>query len=239
MKRVQLEPGYLLGVRPYRETSALLEAFTPAHGRVGLVARGARAARSKLRGLLQPFQPLLLSWSDGGELGTLTGAEPGGAPAGLAGEAVFSGWYVNELLLRLLQRRDPHPALYEGYVEALETLAGAEAARGLRVFELRLLAELGYAVHVPDDVAPDGWYGYDPEGGLRVAEPGPRAYRGASLLALADESLPTEESLRDARRLLKAALAPHLGERALRTPELLRAVRAGVRGSGLGARGKE
>jgi len=100
------------------------------------------------------------------------------------------------------------------------------------VFELRLLAELGYAVHVPDDLAPDRWYGYDPEGGLRVAEPGPEAYRGASLQALADESFETEESLRDARRLLRAALAPHLGDRALRTPELLRALR-----KGLGTRG--
>ena len=226
MKRVQLEPGHLLSVRAYRETSALLEVFTPVHGRLGLVARGARGPRSKLRGLLQPFQPLLMSWVEGGELGTLTGAESAGPPAGLGGEAVFSGWYLNELVLRLLQRRDPHPALYDGYVEALAALASPAPARALRVFELHLLAELGYAVHVPEDLAPERWYGYDPEAGLRVAEPGPGAYRGASLLALADETLATEESLRDARRLLRAALAPHLGDRALRTPELLRALRA-------------
>ena len=141
---------------------------------------------------------------------------------------MFSGWYLNELVLRLLQRRDPHPAVYDGYVDALATLAGPAPARGLRVFELRLLAELGYAVHVPEDLAPERWYGYDPEGGLRVAEPGPPAYRGTSLLALAAESLDSEESLRDARRLLRAALAPHLGDRALRTPELLRALRKGL-----------
>jgi DNA repair protein RecO (recombination protein O) len=235
MKRVSLEPAFLLSVRAYRETSALLEAFTPAHGRVGLVARGSRGAKSKQRGLLQPFQPLLLSWSEGGELGTLTGVEADGPPLGLQGEAVFSGWYLNELLLRLLQRRDPHAVLYDGYVEALAALGGAETsvvARALRVFELHLLAELGYAVHVPDDLAPDRWYGYDPEAGLRVAEPGPAAYRGTSLKALADETLTSEESLRDARRLLRTALAPHLGERALRTPELLRALRAATAGAG-------
>ena len=253
MKRVQLQPAYLLTARAYRETSALVEVLTPEHGRLGLVARGSRGPRSKLRGLLQPFQPLLLSWSDGGELGTLTGAEAAGPAAGLRGEAVFSGWYLNELVLRLLPRRDPHPALFDGYAQALgalgETRDGGEfpvtapasnepsgnsppsrvshgAARALRVFELHLLAELGYAVHVPDDVAPDAWYGYDPDVGLRVAEPGPAAYRGASLRALADETLETDEQLRDARRLLRAALAPHLGERALRTPELLRALRA-------------
>lgn len=245
MKRVQLQPAYLLTARAYRETSALVEVLTPGHGRLGLVARGSRGPRSKLRGLLQPFQPLLLSWSDGGELGTLTGAEAAGPAAGLRGEAVFSGWYLNELVLRLLPRRDPHPVLFDGYAQALGALGvppaatSHGAARALRVFELHLLAELGYAVHVPDDVAPDGWYGYDPDAGLRVAEPGPPAYRGASLRALADETLETDEQLRDARRLLRAALAPHLGERALRTPELLRALRAGVRGPGFGIRGKE
>lgn len=230
MKRVPLEPGFLLSVRAYRESSALLEAFTPEHGRVGLVARGARSPRSKLRGLLQPFQPLLLSWVEGGELGTLTGAESAGAPVALAGEAVFSGWYLNELVLRLLPRRDAHPALYEGYARAMAALPAGTPARALRLFELQLLAELGYGVHVPDDVDADRWYGYDPEGGLRVAEPGPRAYRGSSLRALADERLDDEDVLRDARRLLRAALEPHLGGRALRTPEMLRALRAATAG---------
>lgn len=226
MLRVQLTPGYLLSVRAWRESSALLEVFTREHGRVGLVARGTRSAKSRLRGLLQPFQPLLLSWSDRGELGTLSGAEADGAPAGLDGEAVFSGWYLNELVLRLLQRRDPHPALYDAYARALAALPGGEPARPLRVFELSLLGELGYGLHLPDDLDAEGWYGYDPQAGLHVAEPGPDRYRGASLRALADESLATDESLRDARRLLRAALAPHLGGRALRTPELLRALRA-------------
>jgi DNA repair protein RecO (recombination protein O) len=234
MKRIQLQPAFLLSVRAYRETSALLEVLTPEHGRLGVVARGTRGPRSKLRGLLQPFQPLLLSWSEGGELGTLSGAEAAGPATALRGEAVFSGWYLNELVLRLLPRRDPHPALFDGYAQALAALGDAQgaaagvigAARALRVFELHLLAELGYAVNLPDDLAPDSWYGYDPEVGLRVAEPGPSAYRGASLRALAAETLDTDESLRDARRFLRAALAPHLGERALRTPELLRALRA-------------
>jgi DNA repair protein RecO (recombination protein O) len=231
MKRVALEPAFLLAVRAYRETSSLIEAFTPAHGRVGLVARGSRSPRSKLRGLLQPFQPLLLSWSEGGELATLAGAESAGPPLGLTGETVLSGWYLNELVLRLLARRDPHGALYEAYGRALGSLAdGAAAAATLRRFELELLAELGYAVHLPEDIAPEGWYGYDPEAGLRAAEPGPGAYRGASLRALAAGTLDTEESLSDARRLLRAALAPHLGTRPLRTPQVARALQAGIRG---------
>lgn len=248
MKRVQLEPAWVLSVRPYRETSALVEAFTQRHGRVGMVARGARSARARLRGFLQPFQPLLLSWSEGGELGTLTGAEAGGAPVALRGEAVFSGWYVNELVLRLLARGDPHSQLFEHYAEALGALGGANAAAGviektqgppalahgaaaaLRLFEKNLLGELGYGLQLPEPVERDRWYAWDAEDGLRLAEPGPSAYRGASLQALAAETLDTDESLRDARRLMRAALKPHLGDRALRTPEMLRALRAGVRG---------
>jgi DNA repair protein RecO (recombination protein O) len=226
MRRVQLEPAYLLSVRAYRETSALLEVFTATHGRTGLVARGTRGPKSKLRGLLQPFQPLLLSWSERGELGTLHTAEAAGAPPLLSGEAVFSGWYLNELLLRLLQRHDPHPALFDAYERTLRALADAGAVRALRLFELELLSELGYGLQVPDDLHAEGWYRYEPDAGLRVAEPGPESYRGTSLLALAEEALDTPESLNDARRLLRQALAPHLGGRALRTPEMLRALRA-------------
>ncbi|MGQ0586478.1 MAG: DNA repair protein RecO [Gammaproteobacteria bacterium] len=226
MRRVQLEPAWVLSARPYRETSALVEAFAQHSGRVGLVARGVRGPRARQRGLLQPFQPLLLTYSERGELGTLGAAEPGGVPVMLAGEAVFSGWYLNELMLRLLPRRDPHPQLFAHYAETLAALPGPGAAAALRVFEMRLLAELGYGLQLPEAVEADAWYDWDAERGLRLSEPGPSSYRGASLRALAGEALDTEESLRDARRLMKAALRPHLGDRELRTPEMLRALRA-------------
>jgi DNA repair protein RecO (recombination protein O) len=232
MKRVQLEPAFVLSLRPYRESSALVEAFTRQCGRVGLVARGVQSARSRLRGVLQPFTPLLLSFSERGELGTLTGAEAGGAPAALRGEAIFSGWYLNELMLRLLPRGEPHPGLFGHYAEALGALGGPGAAGALRLFEKRLLGELGYGLQLPEPVERDRWYAWDPEGGLRLAEPGPSSYHGESLRALAEETLDTEESLRDARRLMRAALRPHLGERALRTPEMLRALRASRRAGG-------
>ena len=229
MRRVQLEPAWILSVRPYRETSALVEAFARQSGRTGLVARGVRSARNRLRGVLQPFQPVLLSFSERGELGTLTAAEAGGPPVALRGEAVFSGWYLNELVLRLLQRRDPHPQLFDYYAEALTALPEPGAAAALRRFEKRLLGELGYGLQLPEPVERDRWYAFDPESGLRLAEPGPSNYRGESLRALAEETFDTDESLRDARRLMRAALRPHLGDRALRTPEWLLTLRAGVR----------
>lgn len=246
MARVQLEPAWVLSLRAYRESSALLEVLTPVHGRVGLVARGIRGAKSKLRGLLQPFAPLLLSWSERGELGTLSGAESGGATSALRGEAIFAGWYLNELVLRLLPRHVPHPALFKDYSAALSCLgsegasAGVSAktqmppalahgaSRALRVFEKRLLDELGYGLHLPEGLSAEGWYTFEPaSSGLRVAEgPASNAYRGASLMEIESESFASNDALRDARRLLRSALEPHLNGRALRTPEMLRALRS-------------
>ncbi|MBI2383219.1 MAG: DNA repair protein RecO [Gammaproteobacteria bacterium] len=248
--RAQLEPAYLLSQRPYRETSALLEIFSAAHGRVGLVARGVRGPKSRQRGALQLFQRLLLSWTERGELGTLTGAEAGGPAAVLAGEAIFSGWYLNELLLRLLQRHDPHPLLFAIYEATLQQLAaspdlgvpsppageggpkGRERGRGttaesaLRLFELHLLAELGYGLQLPNTLDPSRTYRYDFERGPVPQEfATSETYPGASLLALAKGKLDSPESLRDAKRLLRAALALHLGGRPLETPRLLRKLR--------------
>ncbi len=109
--QVMLEPAYVLHHRPYRDSSLILDVLSAAYGRVALVARGARRPKSRLHGVLQPFQPLLASWSLRGEMGTLTAAEAR-AGGGLRGRALISGFYVNELLLRLLHRHDPHPQLF-------------------------------------------------------------------------------------------------------------------------------
>ena len=112
--RVLLQSSFVLHRRPYRDTSLLLEVFSQEYGRLGLVARGAVSPRSRWKGLLQPFAPLLLSWSGAGELATLTAAEEAGCPIPLPPHRVLAGLYINELLLRLLPRLDPHPGLFAG-----------------------------------------------------------------------------------------------------------------------------
>ena len=226
--RIQLEPAFVLSRRPYRETSLLLEVFTRSHGRVGLVARGAQSAKSKLRGVLEPLRPLLLSWNERGDLGTLTAAEASEIHwSPLAGEAVYCGWYLNELLLRLITRHDAHPALFADYADALAQLATTPHEPALRVFEKRLLSELGYGLLLPDDLDPGLQYRYDwDEGPQPVAADTPRSYRGASLLALTHEQLLTPEHWREARRLLREALARHGAGADLETPKLMRALRA-------------
>ncbi|MGQ0619701.1 MAG: DNA repair protein RecO [Panacagrimonas sp.] len=225
MRRVSLQPAWILKSSPYGDTSLLVEAISQDFGRVGLVARGVRGPKSKTRVLLQSFRPLLLSWNEAGDLGTLTGVEANGLPVGLSGEQVFSGWYLNELLLRLLHRHDPHAAVFAAYTDAIDMLAETDA-RALRFFEKRLLSELGFGLDLPDDLDPERCYRLDPE-----REPMPcanddiNAIPGSSLIALRDDSLHSARELHDARTVLRAALAPHLGDRPLAAAQVLRALK--------------
>ena len=144
VERVQLEPAFLLHGYDYRESSRLLEFFTSEHGRLTVVAKGARRAKSKFKAVLQPFNLLQISWS-GGELPTLTAAELQNNQVRLEGNALYSGFYMNELLLRLTAKRDPHPEIFSIFKQTLRGLSGEECNIVLRLFEKGLLEALGYA----------------------------------------------------------------------------------------------
>lgn len=229
--QASLQSAFVLHHRPYRDTSLLLELFTQGHGRLGAVARGARRPRARLRVLLQPLQPLLLSWSGRGELRTLNTVEPDGRAPALTGASLYSVFYMNELVLRLTARDDPHPRLFEAYRVILAGLGGAGDARLLRLFEKTLLEALGYGLNLVAEadtgaaVDPVARYRMDPEAGPRPAADTDTAVSGDSLLALAEGILDTPERLRDARHILRDALERHLGGRPLQTPRLMRALR--------------
>ena len=232
--RVNLQPSYILHSRPYRDSSSLLEVFTAEYGRLSLVARGGR--RSSRGGskaaLLQPFTPLLLSFSGRAEMKNLGAVESAGAAISLQGERLFSGLYINELLSRLLHRHDPHPRLFAAYGAALESLlACARIEDVLRRFEYTLLDELGYSFDLACDavsgepVEVGQWYQYHPGLGLvrcqGVAEPSRSAYAGDELLLMADGDF--GDGVRSsAKRLLRQALAEHIGDTPLRSRELFR-----------------
>ncbi|NIR32358.1 MAG: DNA repair protein RecO [Gammaproteobacteria bacterium] len=231
-RRVELARAFVLHRRPYRESSVLVEAFSADHGRVGLVARGARRPSSRLRGVLQPFRPLLLSWSGRGELATLTAAECEGVVPMLAGGKLASGFYLNELLLRLLLRHDPHPELFETYRRVLPRLAVTDAHEPvLRVFEKRLLATIGYGLvldHEADSghaIDPAALYRYYSEQGP-VAQTGEDApgvpVHGRTLIALDREELDDPEVLHEAKRLMRNVLTVYLGSKPLASRALFR-----------------
>lgn len=228
--RISFQPGYILHSRPYRDTSSLLEVFSREHGRVGLVARGARGPKSKLRSVLQPFQPVLLSWLARGDLGTLTDAEPHGMTPALTGRALLSGYYLNELLQRLTHRHDPHPALYDAYQEAMVGLSDIpQTERVLRLFEKRLLRELGYGLVLDHDVVSGApldaaaLYHYHLERGPVFAEHASvhgLKLHGSSLLSLGGDDLGDVRSLRESKQLMRAVLALYLGDKPLKSREL-------------------
>ena len=154
--RRDAQPAFVLHRYPFRETSLVVETFTRDHGRVPLIARGARRSKSTLRGVLLSFQPLLLSWTGKTELRSLIRAEWEGAYAPLKGRSLICGFYLNELLLKLLPRDDPHERLFAIYQEALAMLGGQHEQEAiLRRFEIGLLRELGYAVTLDRDAAND------------------------------------------------------------------------------------
>lgn len=241
--RVSLVRGYVLHQRAWRDTSLQIEAFTPDAGRVGLIARGARRAGSRTRPLLEPFQPLLLSWSGRGELHTLTGVESAGWRAPPNGPALLGGFYCSELVLRLLVREDPNPEAFEAYDRAVTALAGQSenAEAPLRRFELELLGAIGYGPPLEVDtetgepVRAEREYDYLPERGP-VAATGPVGedtvrVPGADLLALCAGQLDDPGTLRSARRVLRSALRPLLGPRPLKSREMYRAMYGGGGGS--------
>ena len=228
--RVSLEPAWILHQYPYRDSSLLLEVFSREYGRIGLVARGARSARSRCRNQLQILRPLLLSWSLRGELGTLTGVESRGAVGIFPGRQVLCACYLNELLLRLLTRHDPHPEIFDAYEQAV-MLLGVNEEQALRVFEKRLLASLGYGLllqHEFDSGTPvreDRLYEYHLERGpvrCQQASHDGIFLHGFSLLALHRDELQEPSVCREVKRLMRAALALYLGARPLRTREVLR-----------------
>jgi DNA repair protein RecO (recombination protein O) len=225
-EQVLLEPGFVLHQRPYRNTSQLLECVTASHGRVGLVARGSRRANSGQRALLQPFVPLRLSWLRRGELGSLTHVEAAGGTYDLAAQTLLAGYYANELLLRLTARGDPNAEVFSCYSRCLAALATAKAAaRPLRAFELALLDALGYGVELATDATgyplePETRYVFEVEQGLRrvlQADTDVDAYAGRDLIALREDKLDDDGSLRAAQRLLGRVLRMHLGERPLQS----------------------
>jgi DNA repair protein RecO (recombination protein O) len=233
-RRLTLEPAFLLHQRPFQESGRIIEFFTQDHGRVCLFARGVRREKSALSPVLQPFKPLLVSWAGSGDGGALTGAELAGPPAMLSADVLMSAFYLNELLLKLLGREDPHPEIYAAYATALLELSSSLGqARALRLFEKRLLEALGVSLDYSqiagsgEQLDPNEYYHVRFEQG--VLGPVARSnagihFQGRELLSLAAEELTDEASLAAAKRVLRAALDLVLDGRTLTTRDVARAI---------------
>jgi DNA repair protein RecO (recombination protein O) len=232
--RVLEEPAWLLHHRPFRDTSRILEIVTRSHGRLSLVARGSRSAKSRLRGILRPFMPLSVSWVSRSELGTLTGAEINGPPVSLSGDALLSGYYVNELLINLMHRHDPQPEIFDAYATTVRMLAAEDAiVPRLRHFEMELLRLLGYALNLDHEIetnvslAPERHYEYRAEQGpIPVHDrQGPMIFCGRELQSIGRRQFDQPGILECANRLLRGVIAYHLNGKELKSRKVLRDIR--------------
>lgn len=225
-QRIDGAAAFLLHAHPYSETSLVLDVFAREHGRLAVLARGARRPRSAMRGVLLAFQPLELGWFGGGEVKTLAKAEwVGGMPL-LQGKSLLLGYYLNELLLKMLPREDAHPTLYDAYGAALSALAsGATDTAELRRFEKSLLRELGYGLALDrlansgEAVQPDGLYEYQVERGVVEATGvSPRlTFCGKTLLDLAADDYSDPRTLAESKLLMRQLMSYYLGSQTLQS----------------------
>lgn len=232
LNRQDHQPVYVLHTYPFKETSLVAELFSRDFGRMAVLAKGARRPRSAMRGMLQAFQPLQATWSGKSELKNLHGMEWGEGLLLLQGEALMCGFYLNELLLRLLPREDGHEALFTYYSQTLRNLAhqAAPLASTLRRFELKLLQELGYALPLEQDVAgqeiaPDQSYYYLPEQGAVAGRPAAQTngvqLSGATLLDMLSDDYSNPQTQQQSKQLMRLLLAHYLGDKPLHTRQLL------------------
>jgi DNA repair protein RecO (recombination protein O) len=232
-EEVLLERGFVLHHRPFRNSSQIIDCLTARHGRIALVANGSRRAKTGQRAILQPFTPLKLSWLRRTDLGRLTAVEPDGSAVEVTGHALIAGFYLNELLLRLVPRGDHSDEIFSCYSKCLAELgAGGIVARCLRLFELGFLHALGYGIELDCDVStgeplvPEGSYVFEFERGLTRVAAGSSvgAFAGKDIISLRERVLEDQPSLRSARRLLGLVLDSYLGERPLRTRAVLKEI---------------
>lgn len=225
---------YILHVRAYQDSSAILECFSESAGLVALIARGAKRPKSRMQGLIQPFICLEMAWVGKGEIKTLTQIEAANLSPRLTGNKIALGLYLNELLMRLLIRFDPYPQLFNYYQDALNALAATEDnlewQRILRIFEKHLLAELGYGLDLSmnaqtgESILPELLYCYDPLIGLcevtSLVPPHIVVVSGASIIALHHNALHTKVECIEAKKLMRSILAHHLGNKPLHSRKL-------------------
>lgn len=227
--KIMLQPAFVLHSRPYRDTSLLVDLLTMQYGRLTVVARGARSMKSPLRGILSPFLPLLVSYSGKNDLRTLQQAEARGISYALQQKNLLSGFYLNELLIKLLPLHEAYVDVYQVYQETLASLTVAgQSEISLRLFEKSLLASLGYGLQLDrtisnEPVLSEGKYAFVFGQGLALATAdGSTNFLGKNLLALHQCCLSTVDELRDAKRLLRGVLAILLGNKTLKSRELFR-----------------
>ena len=240
-KRVELAQAFILHSRPYRETSLIVDVFGREYGRFSAVVKGGRRKNSRAKGLLQPFTPILISWLGKNELKTITQVELHKSPLVLRGDALYSGLYLNELLVKMLYKFDVHEEIFDQYEICLQSIAdNGDIEKLLRQFELFLLANLGFGFSCNTEVInhnpvePDRWYQFHADQGFMELPVRPSdkfkpfCFLGKELLSIDCGDYSDKRVKRSAKRLMRLALSPHLGNEPLKSRQLFKSNKSGV-----------
>jgi len=237
VERVHQQPCFVLHQRPYKNTSLIVEVISRDYGRVSLVAKAVKQQKSPLKSILHSFQPLSISWVRRSEMGTLTAAEFSKAPLLFAEDKLYAAFYLNELLMRLLAQHDPVQEIFLSYETALHKLNGVEETEViLRVFEKELLQSLGYEIRLSEEadthlpIVSEKHYQFTPEYGFTAVEikdvSQQHLFKGEHLLAFNENRLTDKEILKSAHRITFINLKKLLGDKPLKSRELLLAFKA-------------
>lgn len=232
INRISLEPAFILHRRPFSNSSLIVDLFSQNHGRLSALAKGSRRSNSRYRGKLELFTALQVSWTGRNELKTLGDVECTGAPIILEENALLCGFYINELLVKLLHPHDPHADLLMIYQQTLEQLSNNQNLEiTLRCFEKGLLQHIGYGLsltkelHSGKPIETENYYQYIAEQGFVLCQANQHEssiFLGKSLLALHHENFDTPQMLLDAKRLMRQVFNHHLGHKPLKSRELLK-----------------
>jgi len=235
-RMIELAPGFIIHTRPFQNTSALVDFFSEQHGLVSLVAKGLKRPRSRFAGIIQPFMAVSLSWVGKYDLKTLTNAQANCLLPKLSSYKILLGLYLNELIIRMLQRYDPYPSIYALYEQTLNHIASAQSKHQeesiLRQFELGLLAELGYGLDfyhnkTGEGIHEDLLYTFDPISGMvEVSSENESVNRvivsGATMISLRSGVFNDEQTLKESKLLTRALLKFHLENKPLQSRKLFK-----------------
>jgi len=222
---VHTQPAFILKSRRYRETSLIVDLLTRDFGRVSVLAKGVRQVKSKTAGLLQPFVPLLVSFTGKSDLKTLTQVELNDPNLMLKGLSIYSGFYINELIMHFLFYSDPHPQVFEDYRQCLNSLKQPEIEQALRLFELNLLENVGYGLQLLHDVVNNKpveegkTYQFRADQG--PVESANAAFSGLTLRAIQARKFNDKKILKESKKLMRTVIDYHLQGRKLQSRAMI------------------
>ena len=236
---IEGEPAYLIHQRPYSETSQIINLFSRHYGRVDAIAKGSKRPKSKFKSFLQPFSPILVSWSGRSQLKTLRSVDiNSGKQSNVSRKHLMSAFYLNELILSFLTTADPYPDLFDAYSLAINNLSNADSSEIiLREFEIELLTEIGYAINFRTEamsskkIEPNLLYRFVAGEGFVssvTSSAREKLMKGSVIHAIDQGDFADPQTLSIAKRIIRESVKYHLSGKELNTKKVVKSLKKSI-----------